>query len=88
MLDSIFITVFIMAFLLTILAERESSIVYGIMSLIIWLTLFVQALWIVDVGGTSYHEFGVSAISLGFVFINLVLLILNILEWRKPGVVT
>lgn len=83
MLDSIFLVVFIAAFLLTILAEREESIIYALMSLIIWLTLFVQAMWISDVGGTIYHEYGVSAISLGFVFMNIVLTIMYVMDWRR-----
>lgn len=83
MLDSIFIVIFIVAFLLTILAEREESLIYALISLVIWLMLFPQALWITDVGEIVYHEWGLSAICLGFVLVNLVLSIMYVMDWRQ-----
>ena len=83
MLDGIFVSLFLIGFILTIIAEEQESIVYSMISLIIWLVLFPQSLWITDVGGTTYNEFGLSAICLGFVLVNVILLILHIMAWKK-----
>lgn len=81
MLDSIFIVLFISGFLLTLISHEEESVIYSMLALIIWLTLFVQSLWIVDVGGNVYNEFGLSAICLGFVLVNLVSFAMFVLDW-------
>jgi len=75
MLDAIFLVILIIAFLLTVLGEREDSIAYNMMALVIWIVITVQCWYIVDVGGTLYQEPGVGAIALGFVFLNLILIL-------------
>ena len=83
MLDSIFIVLLIVGFLLTLISHEEESVVYSMLALIIWLVLFVQSLWIVDVGGTVYNEFGLSAICLGFTLVNLISLVMFVLDWLE-----
>jgi len=83
MLDSIFIVLLIVGFLLTLISHEEESMIYSMLALVIWLVLFVQSLWIVDVGGTVYNEFGLSAICLGFVLVNLVSLVMFTLDWLE-----
>ena len=74
-LDSIFLVMFIAAFILTVLGEREESVGYNMMAIVIWLVLTIQCWYIVDVGGTLYQEPGVGAIALGFTFVNLILIL-------------
>ena len=83
MLDSIFLVLFIGSFLLTVLGEREDSVGYNMMALVIWVVLFVQSLWIQDVAGNVYNEFGLSAICLGFVFVNLFFVLDYFFDFRK-----
>jgi len=82
MLDSIFVMFFVVAFVLTVLTIQEKSIAYGIIGLVAWLVLFAQSLWISDVVGTVYNEFGLSAFCLAFVFTHVITLVLYYMDWR------
>ena len=83
MLDGIFISLFLVGFILTIIAEEEESVIYSMIAFVIWIVLFPQSLYITDVAGNSYVEFGLSAICLGFVFVNVILLIMHFMNWKK-----
>ena len=101
MLDSIFALLFVVAFVLQLISVYEKSIIFCIVSLVMWLTLMVNSLYIevpyhvsyenvtgsivTDTGAHVYNEFGVSALCLGFVFINLVLLIIFFLDWKESN---
>ena len=82
MLDSIFVLIFVVAFVTTILGYQEKSIVYSILSLMIWIVIMVQSLWITDIAGNVYNEYGLSAICLAFIFINIILLIVYFVDWK------
>lgn len=83
MLDGIFAVLFVIAFVITYLTEDKESVVYGILGFVFWIVLFVQSLYIVDIAGNVYAEFGVSAICLALVFIQLILLIIFFTDWKK-----
>ena len=83
MLSEIYIMLFVVAFIITYITHEKDSVIFGITGLIIWLILMAQALWITDVAGTVYNEFGISAFCSAFVFIHTLMLILNFLDWKK-----
>ena len=85
MLESIYIMLFIVAFILTILTVEYRNILYSMAGLMAWLILFVQSLWITDVAGTIYHEHGLSAFCLIFVFVHLVLSVIAFMDWRDQS---
>ena len=100
MIVEIFIAMLIMAFILTILGVETDGIAYLGLGLVMWIVLFVQSLWIdvpyviayvtggtVNITATSdvYTEFGLSAISLGFVFVHVLWLVLVFVEPEEPG---
>ena len=82
MLDSIFVMLFVIAFVLTVLTIQEKSIVYGMIGLVAWLILFAQSLWITDIAENTYSEYGVSAFCLAFIFTHIILLIIYFIDWR------
>lgn len=83
MLDSIFILIFIVAFVTTILAYENKSIIYSMLSLILWLIIMAQSLWITDIAGNNYTEYGVSAVCLAFIFVNIIMLIIYFMDWKQ-----
>lgn len=85
MLVDIFIVMLVISFLLFILAVEEESLVYSMLSLVFWIVTGVQALFLSDVAGNYYYEFGVSALCLGFIFASLILTIVNNKKWNVRG---
>jgi len=99
MLDSVFALLFVAALIIWILSINLKSIVFNFVSLISWLVLMVQALYIevpyhititnatsiveATTGAHVYNEYGLSALCLGFVFINLITLILLYMDWKE-----
>ena len=80
MLVDLFIAVMIIAFILTILTVYNNSIVFCFIGLMVWLVLMGQSLWITDVAGTTYNEYGVSALTLAFVFTHVILAFVYFLD--------
>jgi len=86
MIVQIFVIMLIIAFILTILAVETDGIVYCGIGLIVWIVILVQSLWIVvDTTGNIYHEFGLSALSLAFIFVHIYWLFINMTQEVVPG---
>jgi hypothetical protein len=85
MIIDLFVVLFIVAFMLTILAIGTESIAYIMLGMMFWMVLFVQSLYLTDMSGTVYYEFGISALCMGFIFVHLMLLIFFFLEWREKS---
>jgi len=83
MLESVFIVMLAIAFVLFILAVENRSQIYCMMSLILWLIILAQSLWIEVPRDTEYTEYVLSAASLMFIFANLVLVFVFQFDWRK-----
>ena len=82
MLDSLFILIFIVAFVTTVLAYENKSIIYSMLSIILWVIIMAQSLWITDVARNSYTEYGVSAVCIAFIFVNIIMLIVYFMDWK------
>lgn len=99
MLDSIFILLFVVAFVIWILSLFEKSIIFNMISLMMWLTLMLNSLYIeipyhvalsnttaiinITTGAHVYNEYGISALCLGFIFVNLVTLFILYMDWKE-----
>ena len=91
MIESVFIllmsTGLVTFFISLFMDEVGTRFVLHMISLVTWLLIFADSLFISVPGDTSYQEYGVSAFSLLFVFTNLFFLIMLLLpgmqEWMK-----
>jgi len=83
MLESLFITIIAIAFVLFILGIENSSKVYLFMSMILWIIIFAQSLYIEVPSDTSYTEYGLNAVSLIFIFANLIFYLALQFDWRN-----
>ena len=70
MIESLLILVICMAFITFIVAIAEESLVYTMISVILWLFIMINSLYveIPGTGGETYHELGLSILSLIFIF--------------------
>jgi len=78
MIESVFIVLLMFAFavwLLGIIMEHE---MFTWISLIIWIIIFAQSLWITVPGIDSYSDFVLQAICLVFIFTSLI----NVISMR------
>lgn len=99
MLDSIFIAIFIVALILQIIAIYEKSIIFSVLSIMFWLVLIANALYIevpydvaytavngsvvITKGAHVYTEIGLGALFLAFVFFDIVWTIVQYMELRR-----
>lgn len=100
MLSSIFILIFIVALILLIISVYEESVVFSMLSFITWMIVFAQSLYIVqpyvvwtDIGGSAnitegvfqYNEFGLSALSMAFVFFSVIWTIVCFMRFKRES---
>lgn len=101
MLDSVFIAVFIVTVVIQLVGVYEKSIVFNMISMMFWLTLMLNSLWIevpywawienatgginVSTGSHVYHEFGLSALFLTFIFMDIILIIVYYMDWKRKS---
>jgi len=83
MLESVFILLVAIAFVLFLLCIENQSKVYGMISLILWVIILVQSLWIEVPNDTDYADYTLSAISLIFIFANLIYVLALQFDWRR-----
>jgi len=83
MVLDIFLMLMAIGFILFIMGIERENQGYAGLSLIIWLVIFVQSFYITVPGDTDYSELGIQALSLAFVFINLVIMLVIQFDWRK-----
>lgn len=83
MLESVFIIIMAMGFVLFILGISEKSIVYTATSLLMWIVVLAGHLYIeVPTDSTTYTEGAVFAVALGFIFIDVIWLIICAFDFR------
>ncbi len=72
MIESVFMMLMGMAFILFILGVEGRSIMYSFTSLMLWMITMAQSLYIHVPGDTSYQEWSLNAFALAFIFINII----------------
>jgi len=84
MIESLFILLVILAFMLMVLAVAQESKIYAMMSVVVWIIVFAQSLWI-EVPGCDdgYTEYGFSALSTMFIFAMIVYALVLQFDWRR-----
>lgn len=87
MLESVFIMMMAMGFVLFILAIFEESIVFSATSLLMWIMVLAGVVYIEvpGAGDSTYSETGLVGIALAFIFINIIWLIIQYLNFQKRG---
>lgn len=76
MLESVFMIMVGMAFILFILGVESKSMIYSMMSTMLWTITMITAHYIQVPGDTSYADLGFSGLCLAFIFTNIVWLIM------------
>lgn len=72
MIIDLFMLMIVMAFILFILAVFDENIVFSGVSLLLWIVIFAQAFWIYVPGDAGYTDYTWNALSLAFIFINII----------------
>ena len=76
MLESVFIFMAAIAFLLFIFGVEAESVIYSFMSLMLWIVVMISSLYVeVPTVADAYVEYGFSAFCLAFIFANIAWLI-------------
>ena len=84
MIESLFIILIAMAFVMFILQNSTDNQIYGIMSIVLWLLVMGQSIYIQVPGVTdTYSEVMLSALPLAFIFSGVVLMIVRYMENRE-----
>ena len=83
MLESIFIVIVMMAFILFVLAVFDENVIFAATSFLLWMIIFAQSFYIEVPCDTYYTEYGLNAISLAFIFINLIWMLVLHFDWQK-----
>lgn len=84
MLESIFIMMMSMGFVLFILAVYDESIIFAATSLLMWIMTLAGSVYIqVPGSGDSYNEMGIVGIALAFIFMNILWLVIQFLNYQK-----
>lgn len=86
MLQSVFITLIIMAFVLFILGIERHNVVFSATSILLWLLTMVSQIYVEVPGNGSFDEPSIHPIALGMIIINIIWIIVNwsdISYWKK-----
>ena len=86
MLESVFIMLIAMGFVSLVLSAMDENMLLSAISLLCWIVVLVGQLYIEVPSDTYYDEPAFFAISLGFIFINVIWLIVlwtDFSFWKK-----
>jgi len=75
MLESVFIMLCAMGFVAFVLSAMDENLVLGAISLLMWIVVLAGQVYIEVPTDTFYNEPALFAVSLGFIFINVIWLI-------------
>ena len=87
MIESLFITILAMAFILFIIGIELESIVFSATSLLLWIIILAQSFYIEVPGDTFYTDYTLNATALAFIFINVVWLIIMYTNFKKEKII-
>jgi len=77
MLESIFVLMMCMGFILLILGIELEASIYNWISLLMWIIVLASYLNIEVPSDTYYQEWGLFPISIGFILVNIIIIIYN-----------
>lgn len=80
MLESIFIIIMLMGFVLFLIAVLEKNLVFSLTSLLMWIIVLASHMYIEVPGDTYYAEYALFGVSLAFIIINVLWIILMYMD--------
>jgi len=83
MILDVYLLMLVFAFILFLFAIERESIVYAGTSFLLWMIIFATSFYIEVPGIDTYIDYTINAISLAFIFINLVWMLVIHFDWRK-----
>jgi len=83
MILDVYLMMLAFAFILFVFGIEKESIVYAGTSFLLWMVIFAVSFYIEVPGIDEYTDFTINAISLAFIFINLVWMFVIHFDWRK-----
>ena len=89
MIESLFIMMVIMAFILLIVAHLEESIAFTVLDVMLWILIMVLSLYIevpFSTGDNIYAEYGFSAACLMFIFFDIIQALYFVMDWRTQDI--
>lgn len=75
MLESVFISILIMGFVLFIIGIEKKSLIYSALSLLFWIIVLATHMYIVVPNDTYYAEYALFPLSFAFIIVNIIALI-------------
>ena len=75
LLDSLFIAILFIGFILTVLSIERKSMIYTALSMLVWIIIFASSHYIQVPGISDYSDFTINAISIAFVIVDIIWLI-------------
>ena len=85
MLENIFILLCMAGLVMTIFAYYESKVFISALSVIVWIIIFANSLYIEVPGDTAYQEYGLNAFCLAFIFIGILMTISNYVNYMDEN---
>jgi len=85
MLESVFIMIMAMGFVAFILAVYEESLIFTGVSTLMWIIVMAGFLAIEVPRDTYYQEWGLFAVALGFILINIVWSIKLFMDYKRQS---
>jgi len=88
MLESIFLMMMSMGFILFVLAVYEKSVVFSMTSILMWIMVLAGLVYIEVPGGSTHTEMGMLGVALGYIFMNIIWILVQwgylMKTWRSP----
>ena len=85
MIESVFLFLAAIAFIMFILHIETESVIYGMTSIMLWLLTMVNTLWIEVPGIDTYTEYTINALGLIFIFVNILALLYRFMQLKKEN---
>jgi hypothetical protein len=83
MILDVYLITLVFAFILFLFAIEKESIIYAMLSFLLWIIIFGASFYIQVPGDDHYIEYTLNAISLAFIFTNLIWALILHFDWRK-----
>ena len=85
MLESVFIIIMLMGFVLFLLAVIEENLIFCLTSLLMWIIVLATHMYIEVPLDTYYAEYALFPLSLAFILINVIFAIFMFMRERQTG---
>lgn len=85
MLESIFVIIMAMGFILFLIAVMDKNIIFSLTSLLMWIIVLATHMYIEVPNDTYYAEYALFAVSLAFIIINALWIIIMYMDQERMG---